>query len=298
MSRHAIPGLFFALLCLALLGAGPSDEAEPINPHDRPDACLSCHDAGETPDLVGLPRPARANCESCHPDVQMHAVGLAPKTTTIPESWPLQDGAVSCATCHSEPACDARRPREEPWLRGGPYREPDAMCWSCHERMDFARSDPHHPEDVRDPADPTCSVCHNAVPERGAAAADSHLRLEDGDLCAFCHKEEHHSGVDVHLGVVVEALDPAAAGTVALDAENKIACWSCHEMHGDPVEVSSKPATAGAEALRAHIRAEDWAGLLPDDIVWPAVSRDPEHPPLLGLPGDGTLCSACHGDGP
>ncbi len=279
-----------------LLGTASSDEQ--VNPHERPDACLSCHDAGESADAVGPARPARANCESCHADVEMHAVGLAPEVTKIPEGWPLEDGLVSCDTCHAEPSCDARRNQEAPWKRGGPYVEDDGMCWACHDRGDYGRSDPHHPEVPREPSDPTCAVCHNVVPKPGASAAESHLRLQDGDLCAFCHKEEHHSGADVHLGVVVESVDPKLAGAVALDAQNKIACWTCHEMHDATAASPAKAVTPGAAALRAHIRAEDWAGLTPADVVWPASSEKSEHPPLLGLAGDGPLCAACHGDGP
>ena len=278
--------------------AAPTDDGR-LNPHARADACQSCHEAGESPEAQGPARPSIATCSECHPDVKMHAVGQAPIQTHTPEGWPLEDGVIACATCHAEPSCDAQRPQAAPWNRGGPYPDPDLMCWQCHDRADYGRSDPHHPELRRDPQDPTCPVCHDTVPAEGADVANSELRLEEEELCAFCHEGERHSGADVHMGAKVETIDPKVGGLVALDSQGQIACWTCHEVHGDREEPrAAKPSRTAAESIRSRLRAEDWHGLLPDDVVWPGAVHDEEHPPLLGLAGDSALCSACHGDGP
>ena len=300
-ARLPLPGLLAALTALFLLvSTSSSDADEPVNPHDSADGCLSCHEAGETAEVPGPALPSTPTCEGCHPDVEMHAVGEAPRTTSTPEGWPLEDGVLACATCHAEPSCDADRPKQAPWNRGGPYTDESTMCWQCHVRSDYERSDPHHPEVKRDPQDTTCQVCHNTVPAAGAAPADSQLRLKDGgDLCGFCHEEERHSGADVHMGATVETLDPEAAAFVALDGEGKIACWTCHEVHGDEAESrESKPGKPVGDAIRARLRANDWEGLLPADVVWPGTAVREDHPSMLGLAGDGPLCSACHGDGP
>ena len=276
-----------------------TDGSEPLNPHNRADACLSCHDAGETADVPGQAKPSTPTCEGCHPDVDMHAVGQAPVKTRTPEGWPMEDGVVACATCHAEPSCDAERLQEAPWHRGGPYADEKQMCWQCHEHSDYERSDPHHPDARRDPQDASCVVCHASVPADGASAADSKLRLQEEGLCAFCHEEEQHSGAEVHMGAKVETLDSGAAALIALDGEGRIACWTCHEVHGDRAKAgpakASKPA---ADGIRELLRAEEWSGLLPEDVVWPGATEDEEHPSLLALSARDALCSACHGDGP
>jgi len=294
------------LLCLlavttlaALCATAALADDDRVNPHDRDAACLSCHEAGETDAAPGPALPSIPTCEGCHPDVKMHAVGDALRTTRVPEGWPLEDDVVTCATCHAEPSCDDERSKEPPWNRGGPYPDEKAMCWECHVRTDYQREDPHHPEARKDPNDPSCTVCHDLVPAEGAAPGDSGLRLQDEDLCGFCHEDAQHSGMEAHMGVKVESLDPEARSLVALDPEGKIACWTCHEVHGDGVGwTEPKPGKPAGDSIRELIRSKDWAGLLPDDVVWPGTTARDRHLPLLGLAGDGPLCSACHGDGP
>lgn len=275
-------------------GAPAATATSPASPHNRPDACEACHTTAGP--AVGAVSPGSEEaCVGCHPGVEVHPVGIEPRDVAVPDGWPLADGALACSTCHSEPSCDAARSTEAPWFRGGPVRRISDFCVRCHDVDDFRRRDPHHPTTRRDAGDPTCAVCHASVPDAGAPAAASGLRLETDRVCRECHPGPHHLGVVSHLD---KALSDEAAARLGrrlpLDEGRVVRCWTCHDVHGadapGPSRAGSplRPVTLrAAEALRALARGDA-----------PAASADAEHPPLLALPAeDGSLCRACHGDG-
>lgn len=229
----------------------------------------------------------------------MHAVGMAPEKTRQPAGWPFDGGVVVCATCHAEPSCDRARSNRAPWLRGGPYADQLEQCWVCHDTQDYERTDPHHPSTLRDPADGSCAACHTGQPEEGAAVADSSLRADPDQLCALCHDGPPHLGAESHMGA--KSKGPAPEHGLPLGPGGSVACWTCHEVHGDGLGQVAKPPPNRrlAEAIVERILGEEWAGLVPDGALWPATKNNEEHPPLLALPvTDGRLCEACHGDGP
>ncbi len=303
--------LAFCLCGVALVATASAQEpAEAagapavVNPHDAADQCAACHAPGETPDVPGEALSSIESCSACHPESakDMHAVGLPPEKSVIPEGWPLEDGVVGCATCHAEPACDANRSKEAPWDRGGPYPDSLQMCWQCHSEDGMDREDPHHPVTVREAADPTCSACHLGMPTKGATADDSLLIQEADKLCDFCHEGLQHSGMASHMGAEMGDLKAAQPTLFPLDGAGKIACWTCHEVHRDGDSVQAERLADGAlkQALRARLLEKDWKGLLPTDVQWPeAKTERAEHTPMLVLPlADGQLCIGCHGDGP
>jgi hypothetical protein len=306
---RAAPSVLVGLLALGSLGVASAADPEPVaavttsdrNPHDRPDDCGACHEPGDTPSAPGAPRPSLESCVECHPDQErdMHAVDMAPEKTRMPAGWPFDGGVVTCATCHAEPSCETTRSRQKPWLRGGPYADPLDACWACHDTGDYERTDPHHPTTVRDAADGSCAACHTAVPEEGAVVADSSLRATPDQLCALCHDGPPHLGAESHMGAKHEGPPPEHG--LPLGPGGSVACWTCHEVHGDGLNERAKPPKNRrlARAIIDEILGEEWAGLVPDGAVWPGTTNNEEHPPLLALPAaDGRLCEACHGDGP
>jgi hypothetical protein len=307
MIRLSLTLLLSACL-VALVGTAaaqePAETPAVANPHGAPDQCTACHAPGETDDAPGEALSSIETCTACHVETakDMHAVGLPPEKSTIPEGWPLEDGVVACATCHAEPACDATRPKEAPWHRGGPYPDELQMCWQCHSEEGMDREDPHHPATVRETADPTCSACHLGMPSKGAAATDSMLIQDPDKLCDFCHEGLQHSGMASHMGAEMGDLKGAQPGLFPLDEGGKIACWTCHEVHRDGDTVQAERLADGAlrDALRTRLLEKDWTGLLPADVRWPeAKTERAEHTPMLVLPlADGQLCIGCHGDGP
>lgn len=266
-----IRALLLALLAVPALAVD--------SPHDRPDACLVCHDATASGG-VGAPKPSIPTCTACHASEarDMHAVGALPTAdVTVPKGWPLEDGRITCATCHAEPSCDAARSKAVPYHRGGPYATAQTFCFECHHQEDFGRSDPHHPA----PGDlGTCTACHVRPPKEGASPADSDLRVKPGEVCVFCHGADGHLGTATHLGKHADTALPTDDGAIA--------CWTCHDVHTAPAAHPQRP-RPGADVIRGL------AG-------WGALERqapEPGHPPMLARPlDDGALCAACHGEGP
>ncbi len=299
------------ILCVVLapLSARADDEAHALpgvaDPHGDPAACTACHaPAGEGQD-VGPALPIVETCRSCHPTADMHPVGIRPDEVHVAEGFPLENGLLSCATCHVEPAHGGDAVVPPPYHRGGPYDDVRQLCYSCHERSSYTRTDPHHPAAPRDRDDPTCAACHSGVPADGATPDDARLRFPTSEPCKTCHEGELHQGVPSHVG---KALDPDARVAVPTDVplarDGTVQCWSCHDVHGfvPGTEPKVERRYAGrrpfADELHQRLLDDDWAGLVPADAIWPD-HADPDHPPLLALPiTDGSLCKACHGDGP
>ncbi len=289
---------FIRLLAAALLAAPlalaaaepaattPEPEAA-LSPHGRADACSACHDPG-VDSAVGAPRPSLVNCRTCHPDADMHPVGMKPDQVPVAEGWPLEDGAMVCATCHDEAACDSPvATNPAPWLRGGTPARITDFCFRCHEADGYRRADPHHPEG--EGPDGSCSACHTVTPPDQASPEASRLRSAPGELCGQCHEGQIHRGVSTHLGVVLpEAMTATLGGRLPLPADGQVQCWTCHDVHehgASPPQGKANRRTAALRAIAREGRPE----------TSPA---DPEHPPLLALPADGDeLCRACHGEG-
>lgn len=271
--------------------------AEVPNPHGAEDQCTACHVAPGPGEEVGAALPVVGTCLGCHPDADMHPVGVAPDRVKVPEGWFLEAGVMVCSTCHEEPSHGSTLP--SPWHRGGPYADVLDLCYSCHERTTYERSDPHHPQAPRDPQDDSCAACHVAEPQPGAGVEGSRLREEVSETCRTCHEGSVHAGVESHMGEEVAAeVRATLPDAVALTAEGRIGCFTCHEVHLDPTSAHVHPRTRLGRELEQQIRSEDWSMLSGADLTWPGASQA-EHPSLLGLPAsDGALCRACHGEGP
>ncbi len=171
------------------------------------------------------------------------------------------------------------------------------------------RSYPHNTQKQRDPADPSCGVCHAEIPEEGAAPEAAKLRMPPAQSCQMCHRGPIHYGIDEHLGKVVpESQRASLPPEVALLEDGSIACFSCHEVHtlafDEKVQqeiISWQPHRPLAMALRQRSLQRDWAASLAEagDTLQLPPAHDPVVPPLLGLTvHDGALCEACHGQGP
>lgn len=266
------------------------------SPHGRPDQCVACHTETDT-EISGLRQPIVPLCRSCHPNADMHPVGIAPQHIQVPPTWPLEQGRLTCATCHQEPAHatdkytghagESINPTR-PWHRGGPYSTTSDLCYQCHTRTEYSRQDPHHPHDDR-----TCTACHTKRPAEGAAPDAAALRLEGTRLCGSCHADTQHVGMDAHMGKTMDS--PPAA--LAFAAGNTVACWTCHDVHQH--SALPGPSTASiVENLQSRARNTDWAQVVPQDATWPG-QAPADHPPMLALPlAEGELCRACHGSGP
>ena len=132
----------------------------------------------------------------------------------------------------------------------------------------------HLPAGATDPTLAGCPACHASRPGPGATVGESALRVAPAETCTTCHPGPVHAGAAEHVGQHVQRTpDPALP---LLDGV--IGCWTCHEVHAPPGPGREPRGLAASLATAA---------------------REPGPEALLALPAaDGTLCRACHGDGP
>lgn len=264
-----------AVLVVALPSAGIATSRLGESPHGKPDQCGACH----TTPTGGPTKPIVATCRGCHPDADMHPVGMAPHDVHVADGFPLEDGLVTCATCHTEPAHHpgaAKPVSTPPWFRGGDGPKKLDFCYRCHTPAKMERTDPH----IGDAAATGCTACHATTPTKGAPPSEAKLRLAPAETCSTCHPGEVHAGAAEHVGKVAKVA-PDAAMKLPLDGD-RVACFTCHDVH--TASHDAGPPKTGIAARIASARPPE-----------PASDR----PSLLALPAsDDQLCRACHGTGP
>lgn len=284
MKRVLLLALVALPLSLATAVPNPAAADEPMNPHGNRDGCVACH-LPDRPSLVGPVKPIVQTCRGCHPTADMHPVDIVPRRVNVPEGFPLDEGGrMTCATCHDEPghgAAEAALPG--PWFRNGPYGTTTEFCNTCHQPDELKRVDPHHPRFARDPTDPSCSACHVARPEDGAAPDQSRLRLPPAAACLTCHTGLPHHGAAEHIG---RPGDPAWGLPLA---DGRVTCFTCHNVH-DGVGAGRLGGKL-PDAMRKAVLDDEWAGL--EGATFPGANEG--HPPMLREPLEGgALCTRCH----
>jgi hypothetical protein len=287
------------------------------DPHGDPDLCTECHGALPSGELDPA-WPTMASCERCHPDTNFHLVGVPPEEVECPPELVLEDGELACVTCHDEPACDglAKDARGVDHFRDGPYRRTLDLCFRCHDRDEYRRTDPHRDLRTKDGErnDAVCIFCHQGVPEDEGDEEVTTLRVDPVELCKGCHAQQIHVGIPSHLKLMPEEMRPVVERYVAttereipIGPRGEISCTSCHDPHPglEPIPVDTPPAKL--ERLRKNNRA------FRDDFTLPRLRSELEaitdadggtlsledgpadKQGLLRVPADdGSLCLVCH----
>jgi hypothetical protein len=288
--------LSILLVCVGSSWAQQAPDPERIDPHKDPTACGECHVSG--PPDVGAAKHIVAACRACHPDGDMHPVEVDPGEQVIPPSFPTGPGGrMTCWTCHVDPMCPAGQKVPEPYLRDGPYEFVNQLCFSCHQRGEYERTNPHHPEIDRVEDTDSCTACHTARPEVGANPEQAKLRSVAGGVCMTCHDPFPHQGTTAHVGAELEpAVIAQLPPQIAVGEDRKVQCWSCHEVHDRPPQPEprwlkdTRLSSAMTRLVLDHMaETEELVWLPPDD------HGVQDHHPMLALPEeDGSLCRACH----
>ncbi len=210
-------------LALLPLPAGAEE-----NPHYGPIECLACHIDEDDYELRGS--SITDLCNSCHLKLQPHRSHhpLRPvgPDVTVPEDWPLEDGRLSCLTCHL-PSHDEyvgqymflRAPFD---VKGGSY------CSKCHRRESWKGRNPHADANKGE----GCNFCHDGSPQPGIDTLETvRLFANPVALCLRCHENDPHPASFSHTVRVAPEMIPKVAREVKLFEGTSVVCSTCHNPH-------------------------------------------------------------------
>jgi hypothetical protein len=231
-----------------------------IDPHWKGTFCLTCHDEepkeGEAPTFL-LDGDIIMVCNRCHKSDEatsdIHPVGMTVKETdamTIPEEFPLQDGVLTCSTCHDlkmqAAVNDIERERNSLFLRGGPYESRTQLCIKCHKIQSYKTESPHvQIDDNGDILDTKCLYCHSSRPDiKIIGIRPKMFKGDASNLCYDCHPDRikrHPFGID-HQGVApsdekmdcISVIEDEQKMELPL-YEDAMFCGTCHNSHQEGV---------------------------------------------------------------
>ena len=150
-----------------------------VRPHFMKAFCEACHTVRpkfpkghpEAQKLAEIPlrsEDMNALCNRCHESglskSNAHPILRPPEKylARMPKEWPLQDGSLTCLTCHTGGDSPTFDPKNPQFLRGGPYETRNAICWTCHKQEEFRATNPH--SDIQ--KGEGCTFCHQTKPNR------------------------------------------------------------------------------------------------------------------------------------
>ncbi len=244
--------------------------ADAMGPHWDPESCEACHDEGdEGMEPIAL-EDVNEVCLDCHEEHEdtawehpVDAVVAGPRFQE-PGDWPLNEGQLTCVTCHDikrQCGTDARRPAVNTvLLRAHEPRSGFRFCVRCHLDIAAWSAGPHGQVDEEGrPNTDSCVYCHTEVP---TVPDDGTRRLEPGlhnasGSCLTCHSQHWDYFSDGHFARPVpprirqrmlerelgrrQELSAQEVRALAEQADRRptrlplgddgIACYTCHNPH-------------------------------------------------------------------
>ena len=204
----------------------------------------------------------------CHlktPDSYIHPTNVFPseeKKTRIPADFPLEQGKLTCLTCHDIYRQCQRRLVDKYSLRGAPYVRRTDFCFKCHNEKNYQKLNPHiqlgKNGDIRVKI---CLYCHTEKPDEiRAGFKDVKFYGDLTMLCQRCHMiRGNHSGNFNHLvkpsAVVLanmKSMEKKFGIILPLDADGKLTCVTCHNPHQKGVIPPERAAAKGADSKFRH----------------------------------------------
>ena len=155
--RSRIAAIVAVAAASALLADTPPPSSDPHAPLNEADACAGCHrESGESVEPHEFVVSIVEACSGCHDLEKLarsHPVGVDPRRSRprvdVPRQLPLEDGRLSCGSCHQPHA---------PWLsatRSYPD-QPAAGDGELRYRTYYLRV----PGDPEEGFAPLCKACH------------------------------------------------------------------------------------------------------------------------------------------
>lgn len=198
----------------------------------------------------------------CHaPDNYVHPVDIKPsqeKKAEIPAELPLQNGKITCLTCHDIYWQCQKRRVDKNSLRGKRFPKRSDFCFKCHDKGSYRMLDIHSQLNAEGKIIvDKCLYCHTDKPD------ENRVRYEDvkfiGNLemiCQRCHViRGNHAGNVNHLVkpspnalVRMQAMEKKFGIILPLDENGQLTCITCHNPHGKGVIRAESPAAKGADS--------------------------------------------------
>jgi hypothetical protein len=201
----------------------------------------------------------------------IHPVDIAPSENlkaAIPAAFPLQEGKVTCSTCHDiviqcqDNQTDKIFIKEQKFLRGAPYDTMMGICYKCHNKADYQMYNPHRQLNAkREILKQTCLYCHAEIPD------EKHTRLKDAKLignmdalCIRCHTVEprqtfhakHLRKPSDEVLTTIKNMEAQHGILLPLSEEGRITCATCHNPHEKGVIPDRRLAASGASQTKRH----------------------------------------------
>lgn len=287
-----LPITVSVLACITILSgsaAGQNDALSParrnaeeiIDPHFTGKDCDICHpgspEAGDRNLGLKFGGDDIAMCNSCHQTEylsgDLHPVAVSPPegdSVRVPDEFPLYAGKITCRTCHDVylqcrplPALQFKNTN---FLRGAPYQKTIDICFRCHNREAYKKTNPHEQRDeagniLRE----RCLYCHQSLPdpEKAAAITDVTFKTETSTFCFACHGEEeklhparanHAVTVPQNMLGSIESAEKKHQVSLPL-FDGSVFCGTCHNPHDRGIIKREAAAKVADEKLRLRLGA-------------------------------------------
>ena len=248
-----------------------ADMTPQTNLHYTGQYCNECH---EQPPTRGGNRYLRyggdykllCRCHTAPSGDYIHPVNITPsveKRKRIPPDFPLENGKLTCLTCHDIYRQCQKRLFERNSLRGAPYPKRMSFCFNCHIKKNYEPNDPHQQlNNNKEIIIETCLMCHKEKPD------EKHATFKDvtfiGDIEMICRRCHHiagnHSGNHDHMKNVpsadgvkrIKLVEAKFHTRLPLNENGKMTCITCHNPHEKGIIPEGSPGAKGAGSKYRH----------------------------------------------
>jgi hypothetical protein len=245
-----------------------------LNPHFTGKYCDECHEGtpvegGDKLLKFGGDYTQLCSCHNYTPGTYIHPVEIVPsmeKMEKMADTFPLENGKISCGTCHDIYEQCKNNPKlminKSKFFRGGPYLNRTTMCFKCHDENKYKMLDPHNQLDNEWKIIPEkCLYCHVTVPDREESTFEDVQLIGDLKvLCQRCHGSLlKHPGNAFHYLIPsdkfmrrIKEMEREYQVILPLDYEGKLTCTTCHNPHERGVIPGMRKSAKGASDAFRH----------------------------------------------
>jgi hypothetical protein len=243
--------------------------------------CTECH--VRTP-RIASPAPLRFDGDfkvlcRCHYNSSqnyIHPVDITPSEELkprIPGELPLQNGEITCSTCHDIfIQCHDKPPqkillKEQKFLRGAPYEKTNTLCFKCHDINQYRRYNPHKQLNAQTQIlEQKCLYCHTDIPdEKQTTYEDAKLIGNMEVVCVRCHTKEskqpfhaqHLRKPSPEVLKTIHQLRKQQHIILPLSQDGRVTCATCHNPHEKGVIPDRREGAKGAGGKKRHRLADN-----------------------------------------